>query len=334
MKARALWLAIPWALFVAAAVAWVVYWHVVASAAETRIAAWAGAESAKGAHAEVTRVIRHGFPALMRLELQGVSYAPARAGWRAETARANLHISLTNPQHLKLEAAAPIEVSRANGAITRIAADALIASLRSDDGALATAGVEATNLMLDDPRAEGVLAVRRVVANVRPDPRAAGEYQLALELGGLTLPRPVRSFEAFGLEVGTLRGAIVVERTAALLGGGAGDPLAPWREAGGKLRFEALELEWGPLRAQGSGEGGLDWERRLTGALTLPIEHPAPVFTALAGGPSVNENTRRALGLLAASYALSGDDITLDVEAKDGVLRLEGIGVRLLPAAY
>ena len=334
MKKHRLWLAIPWALFAAAAIGWVVYWHVVAGAAEARIAALVAAENAKGAQVAVARIVRHGFPALMRLELQGLSYAPARGSWRATSERADLHIALANPQHFKLEAKAPIEISRANGAVTRIAADALIASLRSDSGALAAAGVEATNLTLDDPAAEGVLAVRSMVANLRSDPRAAGEYQLALELQHLTLPRPVRSFEAFGLEVAALRAAIVVEHGAALLNAGGGDPLGPWREAGGKLRFEALGLEWGPLQAQGSGQGGLDDQRRLAGALTLPIEHPAPVFSALANGPNVNENTRRALGLLAASYALSGDDITLDVEAEGGVLRLEGVGLRLLPPVY
>lgn len=334
MKKSALWLVIPWALFAAAAIGWVIYWHVVAGAAEARIAALIAAENAKGAQVAVARILRHGFPALMRLELQGLSYAPARGSWSATSARADLHIALTNPQHVKLEAKAPIEVSRANGAVTRIAADALIASLRSEGGALAAAGVEATNLTLDDPAAEGVLAARTMVANLRPDPRAAGEYQLALELGHLTLPRPVRSFEAFGLELAALRAAIVIEQGSALLNAGGENPLASWREAEGTLRFEALGLEWGPLQAQGSGHGGLDDQRRLAGALTLPIERPAPVFNALANGPNVNENTRRALGLLAAGYALSGDDITLDVEAKDGVLRLEGLGVRLLPPVY
>ncbi len=334
MKKSALWLAIPWALFAAAAIGWVIYWHVVAAAAEARIASLVAAENAKGGEVAIARIVRHGFPALLRLELQGLSYAPPRGSWRAASARADLHIALTNPQHVKLEAKAPIEISRADGAVTRIAADALIASLRSEGGALAAAGVEANNLTLDDPAAEGVLAVRTMVANLRPDPRAAGEYQFVLELAHFTLPRPVRSFEALGLEIAALRAAIVIEHAATLLNAGDEDPLAPWREAGGKLRFEALGLEWGPLHTQGAGHGGLDEQRRLEGALTLPIERPGPVFSALANGPNVNENARRALGLLAASYSISGDDITLDVEASGGVLRLEGLGVRLLPPAY
>lgn len=334
MKARRLWLIIPWTLFAAIALGWVSYWHVAASAAETRIRDAVSAQNAQGAQAEVTRIVRHGFPVLLRLELQGVAYAPARASWRIATRRADLNIDLLNPEHVILAAKAPIALTRADGAVTTIAADALIASLRTKHGALAVAGLEADNLTLDDPSKEGVFSARKLVANARPDPRAAGQYQLALELTGMTLPRPVRSFESFGLEVASLAGAIVIEDGAALLHGADGDPLKPWRDAGGQLRFEALSLRWGPLEAQGSGVGGLDGQRRLRGALTLPLERPGPIFTALANGPHVDDSARRALALLAASFAISGDDITLDVEAENGVLRLEGLGVRALPPVY
>jgi hypothetical protein len=271
---------------------------------------------------------------LLRLELHDVLYAPPRGGWRVQTERADLHVQMLNPQHVILQAEAPIALSRANGAVTNITADALIASVRTAGDALAMAGIETDNLSLDDPAQEGVLHARKIVLNVRPDERTRGDYQVAFDAQGLALPRPVRSFEAFGLDVAMLRAAIVVTNGAALTQASEDDPLGPWRDAGGRVRLEGLELHWGPLETLGRGEGGLDEQRRLQGALTLPIEEPAPVFTAIANGPNVNEDARRALGLLAAGYMISGDDITLDVEAQDGVLRLEGLQVRPLPAVY
>lgn len=324
----------PWALFVLAALGWVAYWNYLAGEAESRVAAWVRTENADGAQASYARVVRHGFPVLMRLELQTLSYAPPRGGWRADTARADLHVDVLNPSHVIFRAEAPINITREDGAVSVVEADALIASLRTNGDELVQAGVEADNLRIDDPAKEGVLSVRKVVANVRPDARTAGAYQLAFDATALTLPRAVRSFEPFGLDVTSLRAAIVVEHGAALLDSAPGDPLGPWRSAGGQLRFEALALNWGPLDATGTGQGGLDDARRLQGALILPIDRPGPIFAALAQGPDVDESTRRALALLAAGYAISGDDITLDVEADGGVMRLEGLPVRTLPPVY
>ncbi len=334
MKIRGLWIVVPWVVFVLAAIGWVFYWNTLANEAERRVQSWAFEQRAAGATASFDRVVRHGFPVLLRLELQGVNFAPARGGWRAQTARADLNVDVLNPQHVILESKAPIAISRANGETTNVTADALIASLRTSGGALAVAGLEADNLVLDDPAQDGVLRVQKVVINVRPDPRAAGSYQLAFDAQNLLLPRPVRSFEAFGLEVPAMRAAIVVDHGAALLESSPGDPLGPWRTAGGKLRFDALVLNWGPLETTGTGEGGLDAQRRLEGRLVLPIERPAPVLTAISNGPNVDHDARRALSLLAAGYLVTGDEITLDVGAHDGVLTLEGLPVRPLPPVY
>lgn len=334
MKRNWLWLAGPWALFIVLAIAWVTYWHVAAGEAERRIQSFLTEQQSRGASASIGRIARHGFPVMLRLELRDVNYGPARGGWQMTTERADLHLNLLNPQHITLEAEAPIAFQRAGGAVTNVTADALIATLRTNNGRLVTAGVEADNLALDDPEEEGILRAAKVVLNVRPDPRAAGEYQIAFDTQALTLPRPVRSFEGLGQDVQALRAAIVVEQGAALLETSPGDPLAPWREAEGKLRFDALVLNWGALQTTGAGEGGLDDQRRLQGALRLPVDRPGPVFAAIANGPDVDEDARSGLSLLATAYMLSGDDINLDVEANNGVLRLEGITVRTLPPVY
>ncbi|HJS80180.1 MAG TPA: DUF2125 domain-containing protein, partial [Vitreimonas sp.] len=209
-------LIVPLALFALIAIGWIIYWNVVAGAAETRVRAWAAEQTEQGGQVSIERIVRHGFPVLLRLELDGVSYAPARGGWRAETERADLHVQILNPQHVILKAEAPIAFSRADGAVTNISADALIASLRTQRGELAVAGIEADNLALDDPAQEGVLQARKLVLNVRPDARAEGDYQVAFDAQGLILPRAVRSFEAFGLDVPLLRAALVVTDGAAL----------------------------------------------------------------------------------------------------------------------
>jgi hypothetical protein len=332
--ARRLWLIAPWAIFVMMAASWVFYWHYLADRAEAELRAWAAAQTEQGAQASFSRIVRRGFPTLMRLEVHELAFAPARGGWRAHTGRADLHIDLLNPSHVIASGEAPIEIAREGDRVSVLDAAALIASLETRAGNLVMAGIEADRLTLDDPAGEGVLRVAKLVVNVRPDPRAAGDYQAAFEARALSLPRPVRSFEQFGLDVAQLRAAIVLTHGARLLDTAPGDPLAPWRDAGGRARFEALALAWGPLEADGSGEGGLDEARRLSGHLTLPIARPGPIFSALANGPRVDDSARRALALLAAGFAVSGDSINLDIDAGDGVLRLEGLPVRTLPPVY
>lgn len=334
MKARTLWLIVPWAIFILIALGWVAYWNIAAATAERNIRDFVERENNGGAQVSVGRIVRHGFPAMLRLEIQSIDYASTRGGWNIATDRADLHVQLMNPQHVILQAEAPIAFRRRDGAVTNVSADALIASVRTEGGRLAVAGIEADALVLDDPAQDGALTARKVVANLRPDPRTAGEYQLAFDAQDLTLPRPVRSFESFGLEVPTLRAAIVVQHGAALLQTAPGDPLGPWREAGGRFLFEALVLSWGPLETTATGDGGLDAQRRLEGRMVAPIEDPAPVLTALGNAPNVNDDARRALALLAASYTVSGNDVTLDFNAHNGVLRIEGLPVRPLQPVY
>jgi hypothetical protein len=206
--------------------------------------------------------------------------------------------------------------------------------VRTAGGALAQAGIEADNLVLDDPAEAGVLSARKLVLNLRPDPRASGHMQVALDIEALGLPRPVRSFEALGQTLEALQAAVVIEQAQALLQSAPNDPLAPWRSGDGRVRFEALNVNWGPLRTTGQGVVRLDEQRRLAGALTLPIEEPAALFRALAGGADMNEDARRTLTLLSAAFARSERGLTLDVDAQNGVLRLEGLRVRELPSVY
>lgn len=333
-KSRGLWLWAPWALFIAAVAGWTAYWHLLAAGAQARLESVIAAQRAAGAEASIGHITRRGFPVLLKFALDDVAYASSRGGWRATTPRLAMHVDLLNPQHVIFEALAPIRVERNGGAVTEVSADRALASIRTSGDRLAVAGVEADSLRLDDPAQDGVLTAVKLVANVREDPRAAGDYQLALTLQSLQLPRDVRSFETFGRDVALLRAAVVVNNGAALLQPAPNDPLGVWRDGGGRLRFDALAVQWGPLDMTGSGEGGLDAQRRLEGRIEAPIERPAPVIAAIAGGPDIDDDTRRGLSLLAAGFALTGRDVRLTVEAHDGVLRLEGLPVRMLPPVY
>ncbi|HEX8901151.1 DUF2125 domain-containing protein, partial [Vitreimonas sp.] len=77
MKTKYLWLVGPWAVFILLALGWTFYWNTVAGEAERRLNAALSEQQANGAAARIGAISRHGFPAIMRLQLNDVSYAPA-----------------------------------------------------------------------------------------------------------------------------------------------------------------------------------------------------------------------------------------------------------------
>ena len=333
-RANRIWLVIPWAAFAAIVVAWIFYWFAVAGAAEQKLAAWSAEQRQAGGEVAYGQIIRHGFPVLMRLEVSDFHFKPARAAWKTSTLRFDLNVEMLNPGHVILEAKAPVLFENAEGAISTLNAQRLIASVRMNGAVLAQAGVESNLLTLVDSAKPGVLRVGHLVVNVRPDPRQAGHYQLAFEGGAITLARPVRSFEPFGQEIQSLRAGIVIEQAAALLRSAPDDPLRPWREAGGKARIEALNLHWGALEASGTGQMALDDQRRLLGDARLQLPHPAPALTALAQSDNLTHDTKQALNVLALGYSFSGRHVSFDVSAHDGALKVENVPVRVLAPLY
>jgi hypothetical protein len=332
-KAKRLWLWGPWILFALLAAGWVVYRQFVADAAAHKLDVWFAEQRAAGADVSCADPIIHGFPVLLRLELRECAYAPAGGEWRAQTQRLDLHVNLVNPAHVLFEAKSPIAFE-AGAERQVLSAGALLFSMRGAGGALAQAGLEIDALEIDNPAREGAVRARKLVINVRPDPRRAGDYQMALTVESLTLARPARNFERFGVEIGVLGGAIVLEHGAALLDAPKADPFGPWRDAGGRARAEALRLIWGPLDTEGQGEFGLDVENRIEGRLDLDIDSPGAALRALAGSEHLSSDARRGVELLAAGFDLTGQGASFDVEARDGRLRIENAPVRALDPIY
>ena len=331
---KRIWLWTPWAIFLLLAFAWIGYWRFVESKTREAIAGWEQQVLAEGGEAHCDAGDAKGFPVALHLALANCVYAPTQGGLSVNTTEAQININLINPNHVILEAKAPIDLTDADGQRQEVRADALLLSYRSADDALAQAGLEADNLSIDNAEREGVLSADKLVLNIRPDPRADDDYQAALELNGLTLARPVRSFERFGQDIAALHALIVVEKGDAFFNTAnetiADDLLAAWSASGGQARLEALSLNWGPLEATGTGHIGLDEERRIAGRLDIDVDEPGPAVAALAENDDIPKDARDALRLIATAFALTGQDASFDVEAKDGMLSIENAPVRPL----
>jgi hypothetical protein len=332
--AQRLWLWIPWALFALAVLAWTGYWHFTAAEAKRALVAWAAAQEEAGATAKFGALRAHGYPVLLRIEVPDVRYAPAAGGWRLETARFDAHVNLVNPAQFGAVAKAPIEIRRDNEARATLTADVLIATLRMRGRELTRVSLQGAKLSLDDPAKPGALTVAALLLNARPDEREAGAWQMAVEATDLHLARPVRGFEGFGQQIAEMRALAVLGSGGVLFGGKPGVSLDDWRDSGGRLHFEALELAWGPLSATGAGEVSLDLARRLQGALALSVTRPADTLAALAQGAHVAPEAKTALNAMGSGLALLGQQAPVTVAAHDGALSVGREPLRTLAPLY
>jgi hypothetical protein len=334
MQPRRFWLYAPWACFLALAIGWMFYWNAVADAGERALLQWKGQIEREGGEARYVRLVRHGFPVLMRLELDDVRYEAPHAHWSAASRQVDVNIEMLDPGHVIFEYKAPITITHADGHTNTIIAAKAVVSLHNRGSLMVQDGAEASELSVGDSANPGLLRVVHVTANVRTDPGDAANDQLAFSAQGVSLARPVRSFEGLGQIINNLEAGIVIEHAEALQGVHGSDPFAPWREAGGKARIEYLNLTWGALEATGSGEAALDEAHRLTGDLRLDIPRPDAPIAALAASSSLAPDAKQALQLLALGLSLRGRHAKLKIDASDGQLRVEHQRVRSLDPLY
>lgn len=333
-RPRRLGLIIPWTIFAILVIGWVAYWFVLANLAQSRFNAAVEAERANGAEVQIGETRAGGFPLQFALTLTDVSYAPSDRSFRASTPRLVVHVNVLNPYHLLVGFSAPVDIARSE-TTSRLTATKALASIRFSNGALARASLEGEGLRIDDlsKPGDGVLIAKTLV-HLRPDERAAGAYQLALQMEQVALPEPVRAFETFGQTIEALNAAIALDHAEAFSNAPRGDLLGPWSAAGGQARVEALNLAWGALHTQAQGTLTVDDARRPQGSLTLKLSEPATTLRALANSPTLSSDAKRAVQVAALAYALSGDQIDIPLLADDGFLKLATIPLRPLPPLY
>ncbi len=114
------------------------------------------------------------------------------------------------------------------------------------------------------------------------------------------------------------------------------ESLALWRDAGGLLDIEHMELRWGPLSLEAKGQVGLDRELRLSGKLTSSLRGGSEALEVFAKRQMIGKRAAGALKL--AIFALSRDAgdggppvVELPVSLKDGLFFLGPVALFQLP---
>lgn len=200
------------------------------------------------------------------------------------------------------------------------------------DGRLREADAELTDVTAAGPL-PGPLRIDALKLSYRErDDGEAGPGDLLLSALNIELPPgfdpPLGHQVELLLAQGRVMGPLPAEASR--------ESLALWRDAGGLLDIEHMELRWGPLALEAKGQVGLDRELRLSGSLTSNLRGGSEAVEIFAKREMIGKRAAGALKL--AIFALSRDAgdggppvVELPVSLKDGMFFLGPVALFRLP---
>lgn len=337
MQPRIIALSVLGLLVVLAAGGWL-YWHRVADSISNGVESWVEEQKAQGVAVGFDPTAVEGFPVAFDLDFDNAVIAGVTergTAWRVALPSVNARSPAWAPQEIAADFPgefvvqsrhpnSPVGLLEATFATARAAADAsFLAGGRLREGSLRIADAVATL-----PLRGGLdIAWGAIEADTTLDwpedgaspEEASGrlrlvETQLPAGVGGVLGDK----VERLVIDA-VLRGAIH-----------PGPPtrsLAGWRDAGGRLDVNRLEIQWGPLLLVGAGPITLDEKLQPNGTLKSEVQGFKPLFDALADVEMVErdmaEIAKQVLGFLARRDTPDGPLILdLDMTLRDGALFL------------
>jgi hypothetical protein len=225
--------------------------------------------------------------------------------------------------------AAPLTMAQANGRLV-FAADGGLRSVafRIDDAALPARNGEVLRIGRIASAFNGGPTAEDPSAD-KPHLKAA--VRLDTEISGMVLPAASKPALGRTIEKLGLRGAILGQ----LPNGNVKEMLSGWRDGGGTLEIDRLELGWSALRVQADGTMALDQRLQPVGALTARIAGYEQTMDRLVAAGAVRAGeallAKFALGALARTPDGGGPaEITVPISIQEGWIYLGP--VKLLPA--
>lgn len=286
------------------------YWLIAAHRIEAGVARWAEAKRAEKIEASWQKLGVGGFPASLRIEFDRAALRDAAVSPAAE-----LHIPMLIGSASPFDFAdwrldAPQGLSAAlAGAHGRPRLE--LAADRARGAVAVTSGGGATVwLHLENASAGAGLRVRVAAAQtwllLPPKPPQSDMdplFGIAADLHRIELPRAVR---ALGDHIEELALGLTVK--GPLQGGNLVKSIAAWRDAGGTVELDHLQLDWGGLAATATGTIALDQDLQPIGGFSGAIEGYDRVLRALVQDGRMRAEDAGLARLALAMLAKAGPD--------------------------
>jgi hypothetical protein len=290
--------------------AYTLYWRIVAGRIEDRLLAWQQSMRAQKIDASWQSLHVVGFPFHFRIALSSAALRD-RALTPAPEVRLPELTSSARPWNFadwRLDAPRGLAADLAAAGSRPLVK--LVAQTAEGTVSLVSEGATSIWLNFQDASAEagGRVPIKEAQAWISlpaNPPRTHIEplLQLALDLRQLHLSAPPPSFSdmidnlAFGV---TVRGAVP--------DGPLVQAIAAWRDAGGAIELDHLQLNWGGLGATATGTMALDQDLQPIGAFSGGIEGFGAILSGLAEAGRLNTEEAALAQIALSALAKRGPD--------------------------
>ncbi|WP_142850560.1 DUF2125 domain-containing protein [Telmatospirillum sp. J64-1] len=320
-------------LLVLAAGGWTLYWHGLARSVEGRLATWIAERRAEGWHVDHDGVQRAGFPFTLHLTVLRPEIArPDGLVWRGADLTAT--VPPFQPGRVTLAAPGRHEVQMPLGERLLIEAQEVDGLVYLGFGGVTEMGLRLAQGSLTAGRApaQGFEEVTAMVQPLPPPPdHTQPSLRFSLGLLGLEMPADFPSVLGPRIERARLAGA-VMGRMPQDEGPAS---LAAWRDDGGTVEIEALQLNWSTLSLAAEGTLALDRELQPEAALTAQVQGFQQAVEGFrsegAIGRQEAEMLKLVLGLISRPGADGRPSLTVPVTVQDRTLSVGPVPVTRLP---
>ena len=318
-------LALP-AAFIIAYSAW---WYWLAERWPAALARWTDSLAARGWHVETGAVSVSGWPGPLRIALAQPK-ASDTAGDSWEGPPIALVVSPFAPLAPRMAAPGSHKVALAGRPAAEITTASLEGQVAVWDGAPVSGWLTAKTTAGLGLTADGLMIeVRRLAPPA--DGQTGAVLAATVELDRLTMPATPRlPFDR------TLSSAHLALRLRGMVPPGPlREALAAWRDAGGAVELDSLDLNWPPLTAAGSATVALDTnlQPEMAGGFTLRGAGQAIDRAGEAGmiDPSAAIVAKLALGLAATKAGDGQPEVKVGISIQDRILSIGPVQLGLIP---
>lgn len=332
----------PAAFLVAVLIGYPAYWYYTAGIAQSLVLDWVKAQRADGYTVRHGPLETSGFPFVVRLTVPDPSAEHPSQGWTWRSHDLTLELPPWDLQRIRFEIAGQQRLRiqpkpRKEDFTFQVGAAAGVAQI-GGDGELRALSVDLRELRVTEAEAGGMFQTDRLLADLsRPDHPAISHTERSLGVSVRLENTAISQIDArpLGSRIA------IVQASADIFGPIHGESLAQavesWRQAGGTLEINWLNLVWGALDLRANGTAALDETLRPLGALTADIRGYEETLEALAEAGLVRRDmlpaSRVTLNLLARKDTTDGRRVlTIPLTAQDGALFLGPIRLTGLPA--